>query len=118
MARRGRVKPTRSLLWFQFAACVILLVVCAPTAIRVGGAGALLFVGILVALVCFAAYSLVAGRGSTGYEVELEDDETGGGPRRGDFDTKLRKLAKLHEDGLVTDEEFERKRAEIMAEKW
>jgi Short C-terminal domain len=39
-------------------------------------------------------------------------------PAAGDFDGRLRRLAKLKEDGMVTEEEFERKRAEILREKW
>ena len=35
-----------------------------------------------------------------------------------DFDAGLRKLAKLKKDGLITDKEYEQKRAEIMRPKW
>lgn len=45
-----------------------------------------------------------------GLEFESGDNE--------DFDSKIRKLAKLNEDGLITAEEFEKKRAELMKEKW
>lgn len=36
----------------------------------------------------------------------------------GDFEQKLRKLAKLKEDGLINEEEFSKKREEIMNQKW
>ena len=35
-----------------------------------------------------------------------------------DFDSKLRKLEGLRKDGLITEAEFARKRAEIMDGKW
>lgn len=35
-----------------------------------------------------------------------------------DFDARLRKLEGLRKDGLVTDEEYRAKRAEILGEKW
>ena len=35
-----------------------------------------------------------------------------------DFDARLRKLESLKKEGLITDDEFNRKRAEIMAAKW
>ncbi len=34
------------------------------------------------------------------------------------FDERLRKLSQLKEEGLVSDEEYETKRREIMEEKW
>lgn len=36
----------------------------------------------------------------------------------GDFESRLRKLAKLQKDGLITDEEYRVKRAQILADKW
>ena len=36
----------------------------------------------------------------------------------GDFETRLRKLNRLKEDGLITEEEFQKKREEILREKW
>jgi len=51
------------------------------------------------------------------FEVELEADLEGGtgeiSPAR-----KLRDLERLKKDGLISQEEYSRKRAEILAEKW
>lgn len=35
-----------------------------------------------------------------------------------DFESKLRKLESLRKDKLITEEEYQKKRKEIMAEKW
>ncbi len=35
-----------------------------------------------------------------------------------DFEEKLQKLQRLYEQRLITREEYEQKRAEILAEKW
>ncbi|WP_084605799.1 SHOCT domain-containing protein [Tepidibacter formicigenes] len=35
-----------------------------------------------------------------------------------DFEVKLRKLNDLMKDGLINEEEFKRKREEILSEKW
>jgi hypothetical protein len=51
------------------------------------------------------------GRSSAVLEVEEE------GPRD-DFDSRLRKLERLRADGLVNEEEYHRKRGEILADKW
>jgi hypothetical protein len=36
----------------------------------------------------------------------------------GDFESRLRKLAQLKEDGLITEEEYRGKRAQILNDKW
>ena len=46
--------------------------------------------------------------------VEMEQDEA----CAMDFAERLRKLEGLRKDGLVSEEEFQRKRQEIMEEKW
>lgn len=46
--------------------------------------------------------------------VEMEQDEE----CAMDFAARLRKLEGLRKDGLVSEEEFQRKRKEIMEEKW
>lgn len=43
-------------------------------------------------------------------EIDIEGGE--------DFDAKLRKLDALKRDGLVSAAEYERKRSELLAEKW
>lgn len=43
-----------------------------------------------------------------------EEAETG----QGDFEARLRKLEKLKQDGLITDEEHAAKRREILKDKW
>lgn len=52
---------------------------------------------------------------TAGEVVELvSEDETG----EKNFETKLRKLESLRKDGLITEEEYQKKRKEIMDEKW
>ncbi|MFN3921716.1 MAG: SHOCT domain-containing protein [Caldimicrobium sp.] len=59
---------------------------------------------------------------STATEViefeSVEQDEKDLERRLFDFETRLRKLESLKKDGLITEEEYQRKRKEIMDEKW
>ena len=52
--------------------------------------------------------------------LEIERGEGAGLLSAGgdDFETKLRKLTKLKEDSIISKEEFDKKRAEILKEKW
>ncbi len=49
------------------------------------------------------------GTAASLYEVDVESPES-----VDDLDVSFRKLAKLKQDGLLSDEEYEQKRAEIM----
>lgn len=59
-------------------------------------------------------YSIAVLRGWRGTSAVVLDIEGGGG----DFDERLRKLDGLRRDGLISEEEFRRKRDEIMKEPW
>ncbi|MCX8161354.1 MAG: SHOCT domain-containing protein [Candidatus Saccharicenans sp.] len=55
--------------------------------------------------------------------LEVEDRKTpdkkeGSEKARPDFGTRLRELEALKKDGLLTEEEYQRKRREIIEEKW
>ena len=65
----------------------------------------------------FYAYNLLGGRGVTLFDIDVRAREGWISPDN-DFDARLRKLAMLKQDGLITEEEFVQKRQEIMAERW
>jgi len=53
--------------------------------------------------------------------LQLEEEGSGGPAGGADgaaFDVRLRKLEALRKDGLLTEEEYRRKRADILGEKW
>jgi Short C-terminal domain len=52
------------------------------------------------------------------FETVQPTSEANGETGPADFDARLRKLESLKKEGLITDDEFNRKRAEIMAAKW
>jgi hypothetical protein len=105
----------------------------------------LLFVIVLLAMIGFAVYNVMNPRGASVLDVDLEHegrspsswlpgriDPTADVPQAGadgppsgpdappapDFDARLRKLQGLRDDGLITAEEYEQKRGEILAERW
>jgi hypothetical protein len=82
----------------------------------VGGFG-VIWTLFAVAITLFHAYNVFSSRGVSLYEVDLDTGEAGGEPAE-DFELKLRKLARLKEDGLLSEEEFAAKRAEIMQQRW
>src|SRR4051794_31978953 len=91
--------------------------------------------------ILFSAYNAFSKRGVSLYDVEVDDGASGpavdvdlgeeparlmartmpgsgSAETKNDFDTRLRRLSKLKEDGLISEEEFQAKRDEIMRERW
>ena len=51
-------------------------------------------------------------------KIEIAEIDVTSGETEGDFAVRLRDLEGLRKDGLISDGEYQRKRAEIMQEKW
>ena len=83
-----------------------------------------LIFGILWAAVCIGiiVYGLcILSRGKAPAMAVLDVESATEGENRAegtDFDAKLRKLERLRKERLISEEEYRRKRTEIMAEKW
>jgi hypothetical protein len=69
----------------------------------------LVWTAVAAAITLYHGYNFFSGRGVSAYEVNV--DSPGNVE---DLDTALRKLAKLKADGLLSDQEYEQKRAEIV----
>jgi len=78
-------------------------------------------VWILICLIfiIYGIYILTSKKPSSGMVFDIEDaaGQKGAAPA-GDFELRLRKLEKLKQDRLITEEEYQKKRAEIMKEPW
>src|SRR3954447_18185338 len=70
------------------------------------GAFGLAWMAVAAAIALFPAYNFF-DRGVSTYEVKVDSPGDVGG-----LDADLRKVAKLKADGLLTDQEYEQKRAE------
>lgn len=78
---------------------------------------------IAVGITGFQAYNFFGDKGVASWEIDIDtgaNAETNNQSTSvsGDFETRLRKLNRLKEDGLITEEELQKKREEILREKW
>lgn len=69
---------------------------------------------VTVCLAIFKVFARIARQGRAGVPDSLLEVEYGGQ----DFESRLRKLEGLRRDGLVSEQEYESKRQEILKEKW
>jgi hypothetical protein len=121
-----RPRPTKlSGVALMVAGGVFLLFAAVPLGTAEGEAAPFAYAfGAVWILVClsFIGYGLhvvVSDRPAVGMVLEVEGAVTGSSAApSGDFAARLRDLAKLREDHLVTEEEYQRKRAEILDARW
>jgi hypothetical protein len=120
-----RPRPTKlSGVTLIVAGGIFLLFAAVPIGTAEGEARpfALVF-GAVWILVClsfigYGIHILVSDKPAVGMVLEV-DGAAGTSPARGaDFAARLRDLEKLREDHLVTEEEYQRKRAEILDARW
>jgi hypothetical protein len=112
----GTARPSRAMsrltafIGIGMIACVILLFI-SPL---VGG---VLFVALwlatAVAVVVYHVRNATSRDGVPHTELRVEGDGA-----RTDFADRLRELEKLRDEGLITDEEYRQKRAQIMGADW
>lgn len=77
----------------------------------------LLFVLLIGAMFVYNLFNK-KGEKSVGEEISFTEDWPQNNTAVNDFNTKLRKLDSLKKDKLITEEEYQNKRAEIMNSRW
>lgn len=121
-----RPRPTRASGVVMIIAGVLFLLFSAvPFSAAEGEARpyAFIFGGIWVCVclffIIYGIYILASNKPSSGMVFEIDSRAAGTGTsQREDFDARIRKLEKLKKDRLITEEEYQRKRMEIMNEPW
>ncbi len=96
---------------------IVFMIVLAKERSWVGVGFIAFWILIILVLIGYLVYMLATRR--TVADIETETDAPpSAGETAPDFDAKLRKLEALKKDGLLTDEEYQAKRAEIMKKEW
>lgn len=122
MLQKMSVKPTRPAVLLGLIASIAFLIfglVFLFVLIKEGAWPGILFmifwIFIVLSMIGYWIHLLTSRKGVLEIDTESQIPEGGAGP---DFEAKLRKLELLKKDGLVTDEEYRDKRAEILKQKW
>ena len=107
--RPGKASGIFGIVWGSIF-IIIGLVVAIPTF----GAFGILWTLMAIGITGYNAYCAF-GKGYAGPEIRIEED-TGGPAERGDTETRLRELRNLYDRSLITEEEYEQKRRDILKE--
>ena len=114
------MRPTRAGSIFGVVIGAVFVLIGFTVVLPNAGIFGLFWTGIAVAIMAFQIYILVSGKGA--YRVEMEE-ETLPGPEEASqgiagVEERLQTLQRLYDQRLITREEYDQKRQEILAEKW
>ena len=113
---RYRPNKVQSIVGIAAGALFILIgiIEVIPSAGLFGVVWTLFAAGITVAQI----YAVMSGNGYGSWEMEESGGDSGEPAGGLDFEERLQKLQRLYDQRLITREEYDQKRAEILAEKW
>jgi len=123
MPKRIKVKPSKLVSLFGMILGTIFVFIGLFIAIPAAGFFGVLWTLVAVGMTGFQAYNFFSDKGVASWEIDTDDDDNeaknnNSTSASGDFEIRLRKLNMLKEDGLITEDEFQKKREEILREKW
>jgi hypothetical protein len=108
MPYRIGVRPGKPVSLLGMVAGGLFVVLGVTVILPIFGGFGLVWTALAALIALYHAYNFFSTKGVSTYEVNVQSQS---------FDAQLRELAKLREDGLLSQEEFERKRAEVMKER-
>ena len=113
--RRITYRPSRAGAILGAVAGALFVVIGTVVVIPNFGAFGVIWTLLAAAITVYNVYMAFGGK-YIGPEISIEDDspEQPQAPDRADVETRLMRLESLHTRGLVTDEEYEHKREEIL----
>jgi Short C-terminal domain len=108
-----RIKPSRSASFFGMIIGLIMIGAGIKIIIPMFGDIGILWTLMAVAMTAYSAYSAFSGRGVATQEIDIEDSSHSL-ISQNDAADRLERLKRLHMDGLITEEEYQKKRSEIV----
>jgi len=123
MPKRIRYKPSKPVSLFGMIIGIIFVLIGVFIAIPSAGLFGVFWTFLAAIMTGIQAYYFFSNKGVASWEIDIDNGSdvnknNYSSSSSGDFETRLRKLNKLKEEGLITKDEFNIKREEIMREKW
>ena len=109
MPYRVGVKPGKAISAAGMVGGIVFILLGVFVAIPIFGLFGVLWTLIAVVITGYHAFNAFSARGIAAYNVDVETPESVQG-----LDEDLRRLAKLRADGLLSEEEYQQKRDELL----
>jgi hypothetical protein len=113
---RVRVKPSKSSSLMGMIVGGVFVLIGLTTAIPMAGGFGIFWTLAALGITGVNAYNFFSANGVATWEIDSDNNDRN--QSNTDFETKLRSLNKLLEDGLISEEEFQKKRDDIINQKW
>ena len=116
----GSARPSKAMSWLSAVVGMDMILTVASfffSPLLGGIAFVALWILVVLSIVSYHVLNATSQHGVPHFMFDVRTQSTEK-PRSLDFDDRLRDLHKLKADGLVSEEEFNRKRADILNEDW
>jgi hypothetical protein len=114
---RIRVKPSRFQATLGMVVGIVFIGIGLFVVIPTFGVFGIFWTLVAVAITVFSAINVFSQRGLAHSEIEV-DKGTGSPEDELPFDERLRRLERLRDERLISEEEYQQKRQAIMREQW
>ena len=114
---RYQIRPSKSTSALGLVVGLIMVGIGVVVVIPTFGAFGVVWTLLAVAMTIFNAINVFSSSGIATTEI-VSDSNPFVSESASTFDQRLRRLEQLKDDGLISDEEYRAKRAEIMGERW
>ena len=114
MFSRRRVKPSKASSLMGMIVGAVFCFIGVTTVMPRAGMFGVFWTIMAFVITGVHGYNYFSKKGIAAWEIETEDNNS----ENNDFESRIRKISKLKEDGLISEEEYKKKREEIMGEKW
>jgi membrane-bound ClpP family serine protease len=121
MPKGVRVKPGKSQSLLGMIIGIVFVFIGLFTVIPIFGAFGIIWTVIACCIACVQGYNFFSNKGIATWEIDVDANDkatTNNQPttQQIDFETKLRKLTSLRDDGIISEEEYQMKKEEILNE--
>lgn len=117
MFKRGKVKPNKGISVIGMIAGVGMVFIGITKAIPDTGAFGVVWTLVAIGIAAANAINVFSENGSASFQIDVENNDSCQ-EKEQTFDEKLRKIKALKDDGIISEEEYEVKRKEILSDKW
>ena len=111
MFPRYRIKPSKTSSVFGMIIGVIFIFIGISQVSSFGAFG-VIWTLMAIAITGYHAINVFSNKGVSTYQVDIQDNNLE------DYESKLRQLHRLKEDRIISEEEYQKKKEEILRTKW
>jgi len=111
--KKVKVKPSKPNSLLAAIVGVVFVIIGITTFLPMAGFFGVIWTLVALGITGYHLFNLFSKKGVGIYEVDVEENRD-----TTDFDDQLRRLKKLYDDGIITGEEYEAKKDEILKSKW